>query len=133
MSGYVADTHALIWYLEDSDKLGPEADRAFASADAGASRIFVPTICLVEIVYLTEKGRIPSEMKTALDAYLDAGNTSLETVALTRDVVRALESIDRQNVPDLPDRIIAASALSLNLPLLSRDRAIQTSGVQVVW
>lgn len=38
------------------------------------------------------------------------------------------------HVPDMPDRIIAATALHLNLPLLSRDRQIASlPGIIVVW
>jgi PIN domain nuclease of toxin-antitoxin system len=36
-------------------------------------------------------------------------------------------------LPDLPDRIIAATALRLNLPLVTRDRKIQASQVNSIW
>ncbi len=29
MTNYIADTHALIWYLEDSDELGSEVNAAY--------------------------------------------------------------------------------------------------------
>lgn len=133
MSDYVTDTHALIWYLEDSEKLGRRADAAFDACDRGESIIFVPTICLVELVYLKEKGRIPDRLKDALDVHLAAGQTGLFTVDLTPAVANALEDIPRDLVPDLPDRVIAATAKALDLPLLSRDRALQKSGLSVVW
>ncbi len=63
MSDYVTDTHSLIWYVEDSPRLGPAARECFEACDRGESTIHVPTICLVEIIYLQEKGRIPAEMK----------------------------------------------------------------------
>lgn len=133
MPGYVTDTHALIWYLEDNERLGAEASQVFTAADRGEFAIYVPTICLVEIVYLTEKGRIPAEFKSALDTHLASDATSLVPVDLTPGVVDALAQIDRAVVADLPDRIIAATAALMDLPLLSRDRAIQASGVTVVW
>ncbi len=38
------------------------------------------------------------------------------------------------HVPDMPDRIIAATALHLNLPLLSRDGQIaQVPSLTVIW
>jgi len=33
MTDYVADTHALIWYLENSPRLGPQARAAFEACD----------------------------------------------------------------------------------------------------
>lgn len=133
MTDYVADTHALIWYLEDSEKLGREASAAFDSCDRGEATIFVPTICLIELIYLQEKGRIPNDLKKNLDAHLATGLASFVPVDLTLAVVAALQSISRDDVPDLPDRIIAATARTLDLPLISRDRALQKSGLSVVW
>lgn len=133
MTNFVTDTHALIWYLEDSDRLGHEADAAFDSCDRGESTIFVPTICLVELIYLREKGRIPIDLKRTLDTHLASGLTNFVTADLTPAVVTALESIPRELVPDLPDRVIAATAKALDLPLLSRDRALRKSGLAVVW
>jgi PIN domain nuclease of toxin-antitoxin system len=52
---------------------------------------------------------------------------------LDRRVVDALESIPRSEVADLPDRIIAATAVALNLPLVSRDRKIRASMVTTIW
>jgi|CXWK01.1.fsa_nt_gi PIN domain nuclease of toxin-antitoxin system len=133
MTDYVADTHALIWYLTDSDQLGPAASAAFDACDAGEAAIYVPTICLVELIYLQEKGRIPGDMKAALDTHLTSGRTGLYTVDLTPTVVKALAEVSRDLVPDLPDRIVAATAKALNLPLLTRDRALQKAGLKVVW
>jgi len=41
--------------------------------------------------------------------------------------------VPRAEVPDMPDRIIAATALHLGLPLISRDRKIQLAGLQTIW
>ena len=47
--------HGLIWYLEDDPRLRPDAGRAFENCDAGRGVIHVPTVCLVEIVYLQQR------------------------------------------------------------------------------
>lgn len=44
MPDAVADTHSLIWYLEDDPRLGPEADRTFEACDRGELLIYLPTI-----------------------------------------------------------------------------------------
>jgi PIN domain nuclease of toxin-antitoxin system len=133
MPDAVTDTHGLIWYLEDSPHLGAGARAAFNACDRGESVIYVPTICLVEIIYLQEKGRIPADLKAQLDTALEAGTTGLILASLTAAVANAVARVPRTEVPDMPDRIIAATALNLGLPLISRDRAIRLSTVQTVW
>jgi PIN domain nuclease of toxin-antitoxin system len=133
MPDVVTDTHGLIWYLEDSPLLGPEAREAFHACDRGEIAVYIPTICLVEIVYLQDKGRIPAELKMQLDAELQAGTSGLVLVDLTAEVANAVARVPRSEVPDMPDRIIAATALHLGLPLISRDRKIQLSGVNTIW
>jgi predicted nucleic acid-binding protein len=44
MVEYVADTHALIWYLSGSERLGDEARALFDSAIAGEIRVLIPAI-----------------------------------------------------------------------------------------
>jgi PIN domain nuclease of toxin-antitoxin system len=133
MSDYVTDTHSLIWYLEDSPRLGQEARKCFEACDRGKSIIFVPTICLVEIIYLQEKGRIPAEMKRLLDKELTRGSAGIFLSDLSGEVVEMLSRVPRGDVPDMPDRIIAATALHLRLPLISRDRKIRVSAVHTIW
>lgn len=133
MNNAVTDTHALIWYLQDSSRLGAGANQVFDACDRGEVVIYVPTICLVEIIYLQEKNRISSNLKLQLDAEFKTGNSGFVIADLTVEVVNFMEQIPRQTVPDLPDRIIAATALCLGLPLISRDSKIRLSTVNIIW
>jgi len=133
MTNAVTDTHGLIWYLENNPRLGKMASKLFDSCDQGESLIYVPTMCLIEIIYLQEKGRIPTNLKQQFDAELKKGKSGLVVADLTTEVVNALSQIPRKTVPELPDRIITATALYLGLPLISRDHAIQQSNIKVIW
>ena len=133
MSDAVTDTHALVWYLENSPRLGSQASQIYNDCDAGNALVYIPTICLVEIIYLQEKGRIPTNLKSRFDAELQTGTTGLVVVGLTAEVVDTLATIPRNIVPDMPDRIVAATALHLGLPLLTRDRAIQQANLNTIW
>ena len=93
----------------------------------------MPTICLVEILYLQEKGRIPTNLKTLFDSTIQAGTTGLMPISLTVEIVDAMQQVSRTDVPDMPDRIIAATAVHLRLQLISRDSMIQVSNVQTIW
>lgn len=133
MSNLVTDTHALIWYLEDSPNLSVPANEAFEKCDRGEIIIYIPTICLVEIVYLQERRGISADMKFLLDTALANESSGLALVNLTTEVVDALSTIPRDTVPDMPDRIIAATAKYMGLPLISRDAKIVSSGISIIW
>jgi PIN domain nuclease of toxin-antitoxin system len=133
MTDAVTDTHGLIWYLEDSPRLSAAAREVFAACDRGSALVFVLTICLVEIVYLEEKGRIPTALRAELETHLRDGTSGLVLAPLTREVAEALPRVPRGKVPDMPDRVIAATAVQLGLPLISRDRRIELSAVATIW
>lgn len=117
MPNAVTDTHGLIWYLEDSPFLGVQASRLFDASERGESIIFVPTICLVEMLYLSEKGRIPSTLCVLFEDVLRSGACNLVVVDLTPAIVHKMVEVPRASVPDMPDRIIASTALYLELRL----------------
>ena len=52
---------------------------------------------------------------------------------LDRTVADALQLVSRLEVPDLQDRIVAATAVALRAPLISRDRKIRASQVHTLW
>ena len=65
MKVYVADTHALIWFLEKNPKLGRKARAIMRDPSV---RIIIPTIVLAEIKYLAQKGRIRQSLEDVIRA-----------------------------------------------------------------
>jgi PIN domain nuclease of toxin-antitoxin system len=129
----VTDTHALIWYLNDDPRLSPAAAQYFDECETDGGTIRVPSICVVELQYLAEKNRVEWKAVESLFASLASAETVLEVAALDLGVARRIRQVPREHVPDMPDRIIAATALHLGLPLLSRDRRIQIAGLDTIW
>jgi PIN domain nuclease of toxin-antitoxin system len=85
------------------------------------------------MVYLIEKGRIPANALTDLHAAIADPNAVLQHVPLDENVVMKMREVSRQDIPDLPDRVIAATAQLRGVPVLSRDSRIRTSTVQTIW
>jgi PIN domain nuclease of toxin-antitoxin system len=133
MAAVAVDTHAIVWYLANDVRLSKKAAEAMDLATTAGEAIHVPSICLVELTYLVEKGRLPSVARERLIAALDDPDTACRLAPLDRAVADALEFIDRGMVPDLPDRVVTATAIALQVPLISRDGKIQTSIVQTIW
>ena len=134
MSQYVTDTHALYWHFTNDPRLSPAARQVFHEADAGMHQILIPGIVLVEMVYLIEKGRLDAVLVDQVFASLDIVGGSYAVALLDQRTARSLRDIPRSAVPDMPDRIITATAHQLGLPLITKDAAIhKASMVSVIW
>jgi PIN domain nuclease of toxin-antitoxin system len=131
----VADTHAMIWYVDAPQELSPAATAAMdVAANTGGEYIFISAITLVEMRYLVEKNRIKAAVLTRIEQELDEPDPMIVATSVDRTIYDALALIPRSVVPDMPDRIIAATALALGLPLVTRDTEIrQLTNVTTVW
>jgi PIN domain nuclease of toxin-antitoxin system len=134
MKNCVSDTHALIWYLFALPQLSKTAkDFLDEVANTGGS-IFVSTISVVEIIYLSEKNRLSGNVLARINSVIQTPNGVIVPVNLSYAIAQDLASIPRAVVPDMPDRIISATALHLGLPLITRDRNIsRLSLIQTIW
>ncbi len=102
------------------------------AADAG-SDILVSPVSLAEIVYLVEKNRLPISAYEDLKAALQDSDYVIQEGPFTAEVVEAMRQIPRADVPDLPDRIVAATALYFGVPVVTRDGRIRASNLQTIW
>jgi PIN domain nuclease of toxin-antitoxin system len=129
----VADTHALIWYIFADRRLSETARTIFDKATVDGNQVAFSSITLAEIVYLSERGRIPAGTLALLLNVVDTNDAVLVETPFDRRITQTMATIDRTQVPDLPDRIIAATAVHLDVPLISRDHKIQLSAVNTIW
>ena len=133
MVGAIADTHAVIWYLLDSPRLSNRAAAEFERCQTAAMLIGVSSMTIIEIVYLIEMNRIPEMTLGLLKERLQQAGAPLEIIPITHDIASAVQLVPRNQVPDLPDRVIAATAVCLGVPLISRDGKIRVSDVDTIW
>jgi len=121
---YVTDTHPLIWALSGDSRLSPVAE-----ADAGKAIVIIPPIVPIEMIYLSEKGRIPVQLVDDLLTDVSQPGLSYRLGTLDASVITALRQIPRDLIPEMPDRIIAATAKAIGVALITRNGAITASGV----
>ena len=129
----VLDTHSAIWYLHRSSQLSPTALKTIKEFVESGRPVFISAISLVEIVYLAETGRVPLEAWRRLHTAVQAASSQFLVQPVDEDVADAVHKVPRDIVPDMPDRIIAATALHLGLPLITRDRRLHAAGINTIW
>ena len=133
MAAVVADTHAAVWYLLNSKSLSSTAQRAMDEVVAAGDPVYISSISLVEVVYLVEKGKLPALVLDRLTSALSEPDSGFVIAPLNLSVALTILQISRDTVPDMPDRIIAATALDLGIPLVTRDSEISKSGIETIW
>jgi len=122
-----------LWYLENSKELSAVARATIEDAVRDDREVHVSAISVIETVYLVEREKIPATALQRLRQALIDPSTVLSIAPVDLSVANALENIPRNIAPDMPDRIIAATALHLGVPLVTRDRRLQAAGIQTIW
>jgi PIN domain nuclease of toxin-antitoxin system len=129
----VADTHTALWHLFGDARLSAAAGSFIGEAAASRRKIAISSISLAEVVYLIEKNRLPSSAYDDLtQALADPEHVFVEAV-FSAAVVQAMRQVPRAEVPDMPDRMIAATAVYLDVPVISRDRRIRAASIRTIW
>lgn len=129
----IADTHTLIWYLFGDGRLSRSARQFMDSASKSGEQIGFSAITVVEIVYLIEKNKISPDTLTRLLKATSSEEAALVEIPVTGQIANKMRSVSRISIPDMPDRIIAATGLSLNIPIISRDGKIKVSKIKTIW
>ena len=129
----VADTHTALWYLLRNPLLSVPARNFIDGAAAAGNEIVLSPISLAEIIYLTEKNRLPVSAYEELRKALADHEYVIEEAPFNTEVVDAMRKVPRSEVPDMPDRIVAATAVYFGVPVISRDGKIRASCVQTIW
>lgn len=111
---YLWDTHALIWAMEDDPQLSTRARKAAGERNESA----VAGISLWEVARLLHLGRI--RLSIPLAEWLNAVMARLPVLNITGRIAERCCDLGEFH-GDPADRIIAATALTHDLTLVSRD------------
>lgn len=130
---FVTDTHPLVWYITNDPKLSTKAKALFQKVDTFRDHIYIPCIVFFELLYIVEKKKIPVDFGRFLAAFSSSENYKIEP--LCTPIIEASRKIPRETVADPWDRLIVATSMHLNLPLISRDEGLKRIGLglEVIW
>lgn len=95
--------------------------------------VYVSAIFLIETIYLLEKQSLPVTALQRPRSALHDPESGLRISSVDAGVTDALQNIFRDAVPDMPDRLIVATAAHFGVPLITRDRRIQSAGIETTW
>lgn len=130
MKDYVADTHALFWFLSNLPKLGKSASSAFDEAEAGNAYIHVSAIVLAELFYLNVKLGKPIDFAVKFDE-LETNSIFVLTPLAPEDILDFEHDL---TVSEMHDRMVVGLARRMDAPLLTADKNITESGlVEIIW
>jgi len=123
------DAHTIVWAIDDmlNHKLSSRAKQAIMDAEKNGT-IYIPTIALLEVLRLIEKGRL----SLSFDKLLLGIEKSKHHKIVPFDISLLKVAIPIKDL-ELHDRLIVATAIMTNSMLVSKDRAILSSGVNVLW
>jgi PIN domain nuclease of toxin-antitoxin system len=123
------DTHAVLWSLAGDSQLGDGARKLISSASR--TELVISDIVLLEVSYLSAKGRI--EDADGLEVLLAKIADSFRVVPISPDIAGLALALELPH-GDPFDRVITATAKIHKIPLLTRDRLIVGSGiVETIW
>ncbi|MEJ7811431.1 MAG: PIN domain-containing protein [Gemmatimonadaceae bacterium] len=129
----MTDAHALIWAATGQLKrLGRVARRFYERVNDRRALLYVPTIALVEIGEAHHAGHFSLGMP--FDHWLTRllGSGQYVAADLTPEVVARAQQLFA--IPERGDRLIAATASVLDLPLITRDESISdAAAVDCLW
>jgi len=128
---YVTDTHSLIWHMTDDPKLSIKAKRIFQKVDNMQEYIFIPCIIFFELLYLAEKKKITVDFDRFLAMVSSSKNYKIEPLCLP--IIEKSRKIPRERIADPWDRLIAATSVYLNLPLITRGESLKKIGLEIIW
>lgn len=122
------DTHTLIWWMVDPDRLSKDA--ATILADAG-NRILVSAVVAWELAIKINAGKIqPSSLLLGLDGVLAKQTFAELPISLEHAVKAGMLPLHHR---DPFDRVLVSQALVLGIPIVSADRTLDAYGVRRIW
>ena len=126
------DTHVILWLALDPKRISATAASSIRELAQDAARICISCASLYEISRLSARGRVTLDV--AADRFLQRVAMRFSVLELSTSIAVAAGSFSDPFPGDPMDRIIAATALTEGIPLVTADERIRRSGVvRTIW
>jgi PIN domain nuclease of toxin-antitoxin system len=126
----VLDTHAWIWWVAEPEKLSA---RARHSIDA-AETLGVCAISCWEVAMLVAKRRLELDRDVLVWIRQALAVPRVTLLPLTPEICVSSASLEQKSPADPADRLIAASALEHQAPIVTKDSRLRSMPqIETVW
>lgn len=127
---YIADTHALLWHFTEHPALSEKAKTLFQQCEKGECVIFIPSIVMAECLSIFDKKKVRFDFKALFERVRKSENYVM--IALDDTILQMM--MDVTEVTEIHDKIIAATAKFLGVPLITKDEVLQSvTKLATVW
>jgi PIN domain nuclease of toxin-antitoxin system len=123
------DTHSLMWFLDSdyNNRLSKVAFDAISEAELYGI-IYVPIIVLAEALHQIDRRKFNTTFEELMSKIRN--NEAYKIIPLNEVVLENAVSLKGL---EIHDRLIVATALVTNTPLVSRDQEIRATGLNIIW
>lgn len=121
----VVDTHTLYWFLTADKRLSKKAKTAIEEA----TRIIIPTIVLLELLYLLQKKKQRDVFSLGYEKLKDDN----KYIFASLDMAAVEEVIKVRSALEMHDSIIVATAKMLDASIVTKDRIIRKIYKKAIW
>jgi PIN domain nuclease of toxin-antitoxin system len=126
------DTHVVVWLASDEPRISHPALSAIAEARQGRRGLAISDFTLFELSLLFRKKKF--ELAVTPEDFLSEVERRFTVLPVTANIALQAFDLPTRYPNDPVDRIIGATALIHDIPLLTADRAIRKSrAVSTIW
>jgi PIN domain nuclease of toxin-antitoxin system len=127
------DTHVWIWWVSSPDLLSPQA-RTLIGKSVMDKKIYISSMSAWEVAMLVAKGRLQLTMEVGDWIRASEALPFIQFVPVTNAIAFKAVRLPMKSLIDPVDRIIIATAMDLDLALITKDRKIRKDApVKTVW
>lgn len=123
------DTHALLWWGEDNERLSRGAAQAI---DSGDHEVFVSAVSAMEIAMKFRLGKLPSAEPLAVAFEAETGVMGFLPLPISLTHARVAGSLPIAH-KDPFDRLLIAQALVEGITLVSNEAVFDGAGISRLW
>lgn len=128
MNKFLIDTYTLLWYRAADERIGKRVIEIFSNPDA-IKIISIATFWELAIKQSLGKLSLEEDLN---NLYNDVVYSGFEISPIEMEQINVLQTLPYHH-KDPFDRILIATAIAQNIPIISKDQHFSKYSIQTIW